>query len=209
MSTWEAILADIRIDLKDTGATPRFSDDALYLWAKDAIRDYSLYFPLVKYAVELAITTGSYALPSDFLEALSVEYPQGRFLDRRMDRPPLSGSNPTRYYISQGRLYLDASPTSSAYLTYNASHPVPAASTDSDFEFTIPPMDEELIRLYVKAKAAEQIRTSQANLDRFKLGSGDRQDNPLIPEVDNTMKVYRDKVNERLGGKTIMLHVQR
>ncbi len=46
MTTWAQLLADIRIDLKDTGTTPRWSDAALYLYAKDAIRDYSSYFPL-------------------------------------------------------------------------------------------------------------------------------------------------------------------
>ncbi len=48
-------------------------------------------------------------------------------------------------------------------------------------------MDEELIRLYVKAKATEQIRTQQSSLDRFKPGNGGRDDNPMNPEVRDLM----------------------
>jgi hypothetical protein len=79
----------------------------------------------------------------------------------------------------------------------------PASPDDNTFSLTIPIADEELIRLYVKAKASEQLRTQQANLDRFKLGNGDRQDNPLLPEVNTLMVEYRTKLAERYPGKTI------
>ena len=54
MSTWGALLADLRTDLKDTGATPKWSDDTIYLFAKDAIRAYSVDLPLIVYREELA-----------------------------------------------------------------------------------------------------------------------------------------------------------
>jgi len=205
MSTWATLLADIRVDLKDEAATKRWSDAALYLWAKDAIRDYSLNFPQMKYSEQLTLNSGSYALPSDFLEVISVEYPAGRYLDRRFERPPQSETYPTRYYISGGRLYLDASPTGDAYLNYEAMHPVPSSATDTSFAITIPEMDEELLRLYIKGKAIEQIRSAQSNLDRFKLGSGDRDDNPLLPETNQVMRDYYNKIAERRGGGTVFL----
>ena len=207
MTDWATFLAEIRVDLKDSGTTPRFSTDALYLWAKDATRDYSMHFPLRVDRKSLTATGGAYALPADYYQDVEVEYPLNTFLERRQQRPGKSyseGSTPTSYYISGGKLYLDvASPSYVIYLTYDAVHPAPATSDEDDFELTIPLPDEELIRLYVKAKASEQLRTQQASLDRFKLGSGDRQDNPLLPEVNTLMVEYRTKLAERYPGKAI------
>ena len=91
-------------------------------------------------------------------------------------------------------------------MTYDARHVIPAASDDTAALLTIPEDDEELIRLYVKAKATEQIRTQQASLDRFKPGSGSRDDNPMTPETGNLMQEYRNKIAERIKGGTIMLY---
>ena len=77
MTTWANLLADIRVDLKDTGTTNRWTDAALLLWAKDAIRDYSQYFPRYMSRVALTLSTNKYALPSDFLGAINVECPLG------------------------------------------------------------------------------------------------------------------------------------
>ncbi len=207
MTDWATFLADIRIDLKDAGTTQRFSNDALYLWAKDAIRDYSMHFPKRVDRLALTASGGAFALPADFYQDVEVEYPLNTFLERRLQRPGQSyseGSTPVSYYISGGKLYLDSTPpTGCIYLTYDAVHASPASPDDNTFNLTIPIADEELIRLYVKAKASEQLRTQQANLDRFKLGNGDRQDNPLLPEVNTLMVEYRTKLAERYPGKAI------
>ena len=46
---WTSFLAELRVELTDpvpqTGS-PRYSDDLLYLYTRDGIRDYSQYFPL-------------------------------------------------------------------------------------------------------------------------------------------------------------------
>ncbi len=42
---WGEFLSDVRNDLRDTAVSPRWSDDLLYLYAKDGIRGYSLWFP--------------------------------------------------------------------------------------------------------------------------------------------------------------------
>ena len=70
----------------------------------------------------------------------------------------------------------------------------------------IPDPDLELIRLYVKAKVYEQMRSRTAALDRFKLGSGSRDDNPIAPEVADLMKVYHSKIAERIPGGNIELY---
>ena len=207
MTTWATFLSDVRLDLKDTGATQRFTDGALYLWVKDAIRDYSMHYPRRMDRIELSAADGASPLPADFIQDVEVEYPLNTFLERRQQRPGQSytqGTTPTYYYTSRGNLYLDSLPPAGPiYLTYDAVHPSPESADDLTFVLTVPVIDEELIRLYVKAKASEQLRTQQASLDRFKLGSGDRQDNPLLPEVNTLMIEYRTKLAERYPGRSI------
>ena len=45
----------------------------------------------------------------------------------------------------------------------------------------------------------------QSAQDRYKLGSGSRDDNPLLPEVENLMESYEKKMAERHQGGAIML----
>jgi len=208
MSTWAQLLADIRTDLKDTGTTPRWADAALFLYAKDAIRDYSTFFPLVKRAT-LTVQAGSYALPADLIEVWMVECPANRFLEKRLERPGShydTATVPNKYSIEGSSILLDGTPQGGdpVILTYGALHVVPTDVAQAT-TLTIPVLDEELIRIYVKAKATEQIRTQQASLDRFKLGSGARDDNPLMPETGNLMDEYRRKIAERIPGGVVKL----
>jgi hypothetical protein len=213
MTTWAQLLADIRTDIKDTVAVKKFSDAALYLYTKDAIRDYSQYFPQ-RCSATLTATAGAYTLPVDYVGGEEVECPEGSFLEKRFARPGYKYTvtgEPTAYYLEGGALTLNGTPAvgSTVVLTYDSIHPLPSAETDLTFTFTFPMGDEELIRLYVKAKTAEQLRTNQASLDRFKMGSGARDDNPLNPEVRDLMMDYRMKIAERFGGGVVYLYVQR
>ena len=126
-----------------------------------------------------------------------------------MTRPGVKYSNSgsvKHYTVYGGRIYLDASPgTDPVLLTYNARHVIPTAADDTTAILSVPEMDEELIRLYVKAKATEQIRTQQSSLDRFKPGNGGRDDNPMNPEYHDLMQDYRYKIAERMTGGAIML----
>jgi len=90
-------------------------------------------------------------------------------------------------------------------LTYLAAHPAPDDEFDDTHVFTLPANDEELIRLYVRAKCYEQTRSRQSNLDRFEERRS-RQDNPLTPEVENLMDEYHRKLQERVGGRSITLN---
>src|SRR5512133_187762 len=153
METWGTLLADIRADLQDTSDKPRWANDTLYVYAKDALRDYSLWFPRRMDRVELTSEGSKYPLPTDFIEDIQVECPLDTLLERRLDRPGVKYRKNALYYTIQGgNLYLKGSPLGDTlYLTYLASHPVPASKDDITFVVTIPDADIELARLYVKA----------------------------------------------------------
>ena len=213
METWGRLLADIRADLQDTSDRPRWSDDTLYVFTKDAVRDYSTWFPRRVDRLEMTLEDGRYPLPLDYIEDIQVECPLDTFLERRLDRPGVKYRRSSLYYFIQGgSLYLAGAPlgdggtgSSGVYLTYLASHPVPGSVTDPEFIFTVPDSDIELMRLYVKAKVNGQMRQRQAALDRFK-PVGERTDNPLEPEVDNLWGEYYAKIAQRIPGGVISLY---
>lgn len=212
MTTWADLLADIRADLQDTAvapATPKWSDSMLYLYAKDAIRDYSTWFPKRADRLEIAPIDGAYPLPNDFIEDINVEQPIDTYLVRRPNRPGsqyLTSSLAHFYTIQGGSIYLSSPSEDPIYLSYFCTHPVPASESDDTTVLTIPDMDLELVRLYVKAKVYAQMRGRQSALDRFKV-TGRRDDNPLEPETGDLMEDYRRKIAERLPGGEITLHL--
>ena len=214
MTTYAQLLADIRVELKDTAKT-KWPDETLYIWVKDAIKDYSGWFPLPteRYDMGTLDANNSAALPADFLSGQdwTVESPPNTFLERRAGRPGskyTTPASPTLYFISGGRLHLNAAPTDSVLMTYGAMHTIPATYLSTTTVMSIPSSDEELIRLYVVAKANEQVRTKQSSIDRFKLGAGRRDDNPVGLEVATLMDEYLAKIAERSPGGAVALYRQ-
>ena len=207
METWETLLADIRADLQDTSDKPRWANDTLYVYAKDALRDYSTWFPRRLDRVEMLLDGDKYPLPMDFIEDIQVECPLNSFLERRLDRPGVKYLKHSLYYFIQGgSLYLSGAPLGAGlYLTYLAAHPVPATAADVTFVLTVPDSDVELVRLYVKAKIYGLMRSKTATLDRYK-PVGDRQDNPLAPETEDLWGEYYAKIAQRIPGGVISLY---
>lgn len=212
-TTWAILLADVRAELKDDDASPsnyEWSDALLYLWCKDAVSDYSQYNPVTKVATLSVITGASYSFPTDYLVDLYVEAPTGYFMRKRYLSPgrrfTRTTGTPIYYWITGSTLYLNAETTDDVDLTYNAIHTSPDDVDDDTFEFTVPVRDEEMIRLFMRAKAHEQMRSGQSSLDRFALGSGARDDNPIEPEYDDLMEEYERKMYERYGGGIITLY---
>lgn len=217
MTTWTELLSEIRADLQDTAvapSTPKWSDAMLYLYIKDAVRDYSTWFPKRLDRVEISPSGDAYPLPNDFIEDITVEQPLDTYLVRRPNRPGMQYqvTQLAHFYTVQGgNIYLSSSPVEPIFLSYFATHPVPVYPVpdplpeDYDDTVTIPLVDTELIRLYVKAKVYSQMRGRQSALDRFKV-AGKRDDNPLEPEVGDLMEDYRRKIAERIPGGEITLH---
>nr|MBN1228887.1 hypothetical protein [Anaerolineae bacterium] len=216
MTTWAQFLAEIRTDIRDDSATPRWSDALLLLYVRDALRDYSSYVPRIVLREELSVVEGVTPLPAELLDIIYVESPQDTYL---LERSPQPGTRvpaglSKRYYYRQGAQLIlwGASSEDPVWLTYAANHLVPASTAETTFEMTFPDMDAEIIRLYVKAKVYEQMRSRQSALDRFKNrnqgGTSTRQDNPLEPEVANLMEDYYAKISERVGGTGFYLQVR-
>ena len=205
MATWKALLADLRTDLKDTGATPRWSDATLYLFAKDAVRAYSVDLPNIVFRETLTAADGVFTLPTECIGIISVESSEGVYLDRFEPKPGKKvrlSSAIVSYYTSGGKLYLNKTPTNgdTVMMTYKAVYDLPISEEDDDTIINIPIEDEEIVRLFVKAKISEQMRLGQSSLDRFKPGSGARDDNPLLPEHNELMREYHERIAQRLGG---------
>ena len=207
MSTWLQLRTDIRADLKDSGTTLKYSEATIFLYLKDALRDYSQFFPIKCYREVLVLNTPktAFVMPTDYIGGAIVECPLNRFLEERLATAGKTYNAiypATTFAIVGGLLYINGDPlSSSVYLSYDARHPIPVAVDNvdpipdvpiDDFVMTIPEDDEELIRLYIKAKVYGQTRTLASSLDRFKLGAGARDDNPLTPEVSNLMDEYHE-----------------
>jgi hypothetical protein len=105
---------------------------------------------------------------------------------------------------------LDADPGSDAVLlSYYGVHGLPADAADVTFDLTVPLRDIELLKLYILGRVFQRARSRQSMLDRFKLGTSDRTDNPITPEVNDFLVQYENKLQERVGGKTVFLHRER
>jgi hypothetical protein len=212
-NTWAGFLAELRIELDDIGATPRWNNNVLFIMTRDGIRDYSTYFPTRVDHTTLVSVVGNdkkFTLPSSFIDDIFVECPEGNYLDVRRERPGVrlaTSNSPLFYFVDAGFLYLDASPGGAAVLlSYYGSHGVPASATDITFTLTIPDSDLEVLKLYVQARVNVLIRNRQAQLDRFKQGSGTREDNPIIEETTDFFARYNEAIAKRLRPQAIRLY---
>ncbi len=212
MTTWNTLLADLREDLQDTSETnPAYSDRMLWMYARDAVRDYSQYFPLRVDAIEITGVDGRFSLPANYIEEIYVECPRGTYLEPRAVAPGIKkivGTVPYRYEIECGGVYLDAPTTQNIWLTYHAYHGFPTSEADGVTIITIPDGDMELIHLYVRARITTQLRARTARLDRYR-EDGRRDDNPLDLEYRNLMAEYHTKIMSRLTTSAVYLRTHR
>ena len=215
--TWTSFLAELRVELTDpvpTTGSPRYSNDLLYLYVRDGIRDYSQYFPLSVHQQLLTAVVGTpraYALPQDVMGVEDVQCPLDTHLQLRTERPGARVSVNKRllfYYIIGPNLYLnyDAEEGDGVYLSYYTLHSVPTGKADTTFNFTVPNADMELIKLFAMAKVQIKVRNDQSRLDRFKVTSGPRDDNPMITEVGDFMERYHEGITRRIRGGRIQLY---
>jgi hypothetical protein len=211
---WGDLLSELRVEIDDTGSNPKYPDKLLFSYLRAAVADYSNRLPLIFEDVRLTQDTENklkFVLPADFIEDISVSCPAGQYLEPRRGRlgTKVAVSNsPLFYHTDSNRyLYLDANPGEDAVLlSYKAKHPIPTSETDVEFVFTIPDANIELIELYMIGKVNTKIRAAQSRLDRFKLGSGSRTDNPMAEEAEDFFAEYHRKVVERTPAQPVVLY---
>ncbi len=226
---WDDFVASIRTDMSDNNAPPKYSDALLYNYFRSAIWDVSMYFPrrFDHVALEVdEVDPKKFALPAGFISAIVVECPGDNALSLKRDRPGYRRTpsiSPMFYELDANTLYLDADPGGApVLLSYYGAHGLPVVATGEDgkttytsgiqdedghslpFVLTVPDRDIELVTLYVKALINQKERSKQSYLDRFKLGSGTREDNPIMPETTSCFSEYNHKLAERTG-RTIFL----
>jgi hypothetical protein len=213
---WDDFVKSIRIDMGDNSTPPKYSNELICSYFRSAIWDVSMYFPLRFDHVALVVSADDakkFALPSNFIEEVMVECPRDTLLSLRRDRPGTKrapANSPMFYELDGSHLYLDADPGSfSVLLSYYGVHGLPEGAGDVNSILTVPDRDLELVALYVKALINQRERTRQSSLDRFKLGTGDRLDNPIAPEVEDYFREYRNKVAERSGGTIFLQRTKR
>lgn len=176
-TTLSAFRDTLRAILKDKTL---WRDAMLNGWIKDAIRDYSNYFPMeAVHQIDCQEGVREYSLstPGEVLGVLSVEYPEGqdppRFLQRKSElaagfwdgpyydlRMPLldtaASGDPAIYPV----LVIGEAPAASEdiLLRYLTVHRLPSSDSSS---LTIPDEHLEAIRLFVYWKALTQISLDQ------------------------------------------------
>ena len=209
---WGEFLTELRGELNDSGSTQKFGDDLLYVFLRDGIVALSEWLPLDIGRLTLTAEETDpkkFKLPTDFIEEYLVECPLDNALTFRYVRPGVRRSpsaRPLFYWTNAGYLLLDADPGDNAVLlSYYGVHGIPASADEKDFDLTTPLRDIELLKLCILGRAYQRERSRQSMLDRFKLGSGDRQDNPVTPEVNEYLQQYEEKLAERIGGKAVFL----
>ena len=213
---WGQFLTELRSELKDDGTTQKFSDDLLYVFLRDGIWALSEWLPRDIGRVTLTAEETDpkkFALPTDFIEEYLVECPLDNALTFRYVRPGVRRATSVRplfYWTNAGFLFLDADPGENTVLiSYYGVHGIPPDASDTNFDLTVPMRDIELLKLYILGRVFQRERSRQAMLDRFKLGTGDRQDNPIEPEVVDYMEQFQEKLAERIGGKAVFLTRER
>lgn len=156
----------LRWNLKDATI---WRDSMLNGWTKDAIRDYSNYFPLeTSLKIDCTAATREYSLSTagEVLGIVSVEYPDGetppRFL-QRLAEPHPNFWDGAYYDIRQGStqyLVIGESPaaTEDIILRYLTLHTIPTSDSST---LTIPDEHFEAIRLYVYWQALKHIALDQ------------------------------------------------
>lgn len=202
---WGQFRDNIRMDTRDTGATPRLSDELAFLYLCYAVQEYSYWNPRHADVLVTLDNTKSFAVPEDFIGEISLEVPLGRYLNHLQPTdgnryvslagyPIAEGIYPKAYHVDMGKVFLSQPFTGQARLTYRATHLLPANKDDIHFEFGFPAEDERILNLGIRGYNVEAIRSKQANLDRFAADPGNRKNNPMAAESGLLLQEFRTQL---------------
>ena len=139
-------------------------------WISDAIRDYSIYFPLrVEATIDCLADTREYSLTSytGIMGLTLVEYPKGEDPPRYLTRRPRSGASfldlPVYDILGDPpqKLIIGEEPeaTEDIFIVYMAMHTIPTADDDT---LTMPDYHFEGIKLFVQWQAVKALEMDEA-----------------------------------------------
>ena len=164
MTTLQNLIDAVEAELGDSGNATWAAAD-IEQWCRDAIADYSAYFPrVVTDSISTTADVRVYDLAGDFVEPVSVEYPggDGVYLKRRPYIDPDFWSLDGYYDVVSreddtdvNELYISTKPGTSETIVvlYQAAHDQSIATSGT---LTVPGKHHYLLRAYVRWKATEQ-----------------------------------------------------
>jgi hypothetical protein len=168
MTTLQNLIDAVEAELGDSGNSTWATAD-IEQWCRDAIADYSEYFPRVLTdSISTTADVRAYDLASDFIEPVSVEYPGGAgvgvgaYLKRRPYTQPDFWVEDGYYDIvpreddtDVNELYISTKPGASETILvlYQAAHDQTIATSGT---LTVPAKHHHLLRAYGRWKATEQ-----------------------------------------------------
>lgn len=173
----------------------KWSNETLKAWVKDAVREYSNHFPLIK-EVSGAATTGTYEYVFDYLVTgvIECEYPTGedppKFPEQRNHREPHFFDDGLSYYDlvaypgeNAAEIWLSDPVTGTNYnIKFQTEHEWTA--NGSDYEADIPDSSRHIIIQYAIWQCwREMLTIEKENTDK------DRKDF-LTKQVDKAAKSY-------------------
>jgi len=164
--TLSNLIARVRLEVRDTGSPPIFTDDEVAACIADAICAYSSYVPReVSAELPLIAGTAEYTLPDDCLQIVSVRvggagYQVKQVFGNTFTINPMPAGN---------RL---------ATIRYRACHIIPGDTAESS---TYSSMDEPLIVTYAKARCLEMLAHDAARCYRYI--EGDIEEYPGDPQA--------------------------
>jgi hypothetical protein len=202
-TTWGELETAIRVSIGDpAGDSQRYAEAELLEYVKDAIRDYSVQFPVFTRLeiTELTVAPVSFAIPDDCLSIIGVEVGWGGrlkcWVPKNEPYAQTSGMPPAFYYIEGDTIYLNGDPgAKTTYLLYRRARALPAESADV---IEAPDTDLDLITAFAMARCQLRIALQAAPIDRWR-EDGRRDDNPLLEPYKELMALYRRAISERKG----------
>lgn len=192
------LLASLRLRLDDVPAVdddPRWSDDELMLYLRDAVKVYSRDFPRERRQQFVADGTSSeFDLPVDLIDDfVTAVFQEGSRGQQRVANIFLRGRLARFWQTQAGKLMFSWTPAAGTafVVVYDALHELPEMG-----DMTVPSEDEDLIFTYAMMLAWKRVGGNDAALSRWK-ESGKRDDSPLIPQYVFLRREYEELVRQR------------
>ena len=168
------LVTRILISLNDEG-NATWDTEMIATFLNDGIRDYSQHFPRVLTdSISMATGTAEYDLNADYMEVLSVEYPDGENPREYSVRRPYTHDefwdNAGYYDIIPHRDEADASQVifsddvatgETAVIEYHAHHQLIIDTGTITGSNTVPPIHQQLLTKYVMWQAAAHLASAE------------------------------------------------